>query len=177
MRGLLLVAAALALTLAPGAAGAAPTGVRVTLEPASVSLAVGDTFTVHALVRNKGATATAPLLAHLDVVSLEASVYVDPEDWSPSRSRSLPALAPGESTTVTWRVKAVSSGRFDVHVVVLPVLSGGAGPLAVSTPTYATVSARRTLNPGGSLGVVIGVPVLVGIGAVAAGLMPRRRRP
>ena len=174
MKRLLLCIGMLVLTLAPGAEAVQTAGLTVTLEPVQVVVPVGESFTVSAQVHNDGASRTAPLLAHLDIVSLSSSVYVDPEDWSSSRTHGLPSLAAGQGTTVTWLVRAVNAGRFDVHVVVLPVLGQGAGPLAVSTPTYATVTARRTLNPGGSLGVVLGVPAIVAAGAVVSLLVRRR---
>ena len=167
MKRLLLAFAALVLLAPPAHAD----GLTVTLSPASVAVPVGEVFTVTATVRN-GAIATAPLLAHIDVVGLQSDVYVDPEDWSDTRSQFLPALGADETTTVTWAVKAVNAGRFDVHVVVLPVLSGGAGAVAVSTPLYASVTAHRSLNAGGSLWVVLGVPVVLGLG----GLVPRLAR-
>ena len=159
----------------PGAVAAPPSGVSASLEPARASVPVGDRFTVRSVIRNDGSTATTPLLAHLDIVSLRSDVYVDAEDWSALRTRHLAPLAPGQSASVDWSVRAVSAGGFGLHVVVLHVVGPGAGALAVSTPTYAEVTARRTLNPGGSLGVVLGVPAVVAAGALAARLRRRTR--
>lgn len=172
MRALVLSSALLAL-LIPAPAHAS--SVEVTLEPASVSVVVGGTFTVRATIGNPGSHATESLLAHLDVVSLTGGVYVDPEDWSSSRTLSVSPIASGSSASVSWEVKAVNAGRFDLHVVVLPVLDGRAGAVSVSTPTYATVTAYRPLNPGGSVLVVLGVPVVLTFVAVS-GRIARRRR-
>lgn len=176
MRRLLLVLGLAALSALPAVARAEAPAVTASLSPSTVAVQVGERFVVRAEVRNDGAIATAPLLAHLDVVSLQTDVYVDPEDWSDSRSRPIVALAPAQSATIEWSVRAVNAGRFDVHVVVLPILAGRAGPIAVSTPTYVTVTARRTINPGGSLAVVLGVPGFVGLASLASRLAVRRRR-
>lgn len=172
MRRLVLCVAALVLAAAP--ARADTSWLTVTVSPASVTVPVGEVFTVSATVHNRG-SATPPLLAHIDVVGLQSGVYVDPEDWSDARTKFLPALGAGARTTVTWEVKAVNGGRFDVHVVVLPMLTAGAGPVAVSTPLYATVTAHRSLNAGGSLGVVLGVPALLALAALLPRITRRRR--
>jgi hypothetical protein len=174
MRRLFFTLATLVLVLVATPADAEPSGLTVTLSPTSVAVPVGEVFTVQATVRNDR-SATAPLLAHIDVVGLQSDVYVDPEDWSDSRSQFLPVLGAGESTTVTWAVKAVNAGRFDVHVVVLRVLPAGAGPVAVSTPIYVTVTAHRSLDAGGSLGVVLGVPAVLGLAALLPRTSGRRR--
>ena len=68
---------------------------------------------------NTGATPTGEILAHLNVASIEGTVYVDPEDWSPSRSQQL-SLEPGESQKLSWELQAVNAGHFAAYVVVVP---------------------------------------------------------
>lgn len=71
----------------PTAAAATDTpAVRVDTRPARLEAVLGNTVSVRSTITNGGATATAPLIAHLDVVSLSPDVYVDPEDWSSERS-------------------------------------------------------------------------------------------
>jgi hypothetical protein len=101
---------------------------------------------------------------------MTTDVYVDPEDWSGSRTRTLPPLRPGTATTLTFEMQAVSAGRFSVYVVVLPngVSSAGTGTLAVSPPNHVTVAGRKTLSAGGALPVVVTVPVLLGLALAIA---------
>ena len=84
------------------------------------------------------------LVVHLNVLSLDDSVYVDPEDWSSNRTRYV-AAPPGGAIDVRWILKAVNGGSFVVYVAVLS--RDGSGPIAVSQPLHVRVAERRTLNP------------------------------
>jgi hypothetical protein len=157
-----------------GATALADTSATITFDKARVDLVVGDKFTLTSTITNDGAAATTPDIAHLNVASLTSDVYVDPEDWSSSRSKYLPPLAPGDSVDVTWNLQAVNSGWFDVYVVLLPRGSSslGADPLVVSHAVLARVAGKQTANPGGALPAVIGIPLVVG----GAALWSRHRR-
>jgi hypothetical protein len=158
---------AVAQTARPGSA------VEVTFDRSQVSTVVGDKFTVRSRIANVGGTATEPLIAHLNVASLTSDVYVDPEDWSSSRSRQVAPLPSGRSTSVSWEIQAVNAGSFDVYVVLLPAgaETAGRGSLVVSSPVHVRVAGRRTLTAGGVLPVVITVPV----GIALVGVAGRRR--
>lgn len=183
----LLVAAGLLLSLAagtPGAAGAAaapvvektPSGsVEVTLDQTRVEATVGTRLTVASRIVNTGAAPTDPLVAHLNIASLDG-VYTDLEDWSADVTRAVPPLAPGGHTSLTWEYQAVNTGNFDVYVAVLPSGPGaGQGPLTVSPPLHVKVAGRTTLSAGGALPVVLAIPILLGSAAGAAWLRRRRR--
>jgi uncharacterized membrane protein len=116
-------------------------------------------------------------LAHLNVASIEGDVYVDPEDWSSSRSQQL-SLKPGESRKLSWEIQAVNSGRFAAYVVVVPFGSSvnGNEDLRVSELVRVEVAPRSTLTAGGALPVVVAVPILIGVAAFAALFRVRRRR-
>jgi hypothetical protein len=180
----LLLALVWALLLVAPPAAAAPAPVEVLAEPPSISATLGDEFSIETTVTNPVEAASGPLLAHLNVASLDDRAYVDPEDWSADRSQEL-SLAPGESRTLSWDIQAVNSGRFAAYVVVLPTgapTSGGSsGPpapetLAVSPQVTLEVATRSTLNAGGALKVVLAMPLLLGITALATRLRIRRLR-
>lgn len=167
----LLALALLGLAVAP-----AP-GVEVTLDHAQASVGVGDRITVTARVVNSGGQRTDPLIAHLNVATLDKSVYVDLEDWTANPTQELAPLAPGAETTASFEIQAVNVGRFDVYVVVAPNgSSAGRGPLVASTPELVRVAGRRTVSPGGVLPVVVAAPVLLGMVATAARFRLRRGR-
>jgi hypothetical protein len=178
MRRLLAVVGLLfaGLVSFPGSA-VADTGagtVEVTMDRAAVTGVLGDYLTFESTIANAGGAPTGPLIAHLDVVSLRRSVYVDAEDWSDSRTIDVPSLAPRTRTTQTWTVHNVNAGEFDVYVVVVPAGEPpSSGSLAISPPIRLSVTTRQTLNPDSSLGVVIAVPV--GLGLLTAGTRFRRR--
>jgi len=166
----LSAAAALAASLA-GSAGASR--FSVSMSRAQTTTHLGDRFTFRSTVVNHGRTAARGLIAHLNVVGLEPSVYVDPEDWSSHRTSYLKALPPGRSATITWRLQAVSAGTFDVYVAVLPH-SAIARPPTTGPAVRVAVADRRTLNSGGILPLALGVPALLGLFALAVRL--RRSR-
>ena len=166
--GLLLGSAA--VTQAPVSAqgdsgGAAASEVVVSVSATDVSALAGDTFTFTSEITNTGSEPTPPLVAHLNIVSLDQSVYVDPEDWSPQRTVGIAPIASGASTTQSWTVNPILKGDVAVYVVVLPASPS----LATTSPPIASpairvrVDEQRSLNPGGVLPIVIAVPgVLAG---------------
>jgi hypothetical protein len=91
MRKLFLIGvlAGLLTWLTAPAGAAAPLSVQVVAEPASVETVLGGRFMITTVVTNTGAAPTGKILAHLNVAGIEGTVYVDPEDWSPSRSQQL----------------------------------------------------------------------------------------
>ena len=169
----LLALAAIALALATGAhAASSPAGFSATVDRTRISTELGRTFVFRSTIANEGAAAD-DLIVHLNIVSLRSDVYVDPEDWSTHRTRYLGSLAAGGSRTITWRLKAVNSGAFDVYVAVLPRTGHARRP--VTGPVVAVaVAGRKTLNAGGILSVALGVPAVLGV--LAVGLKLRRRR-
>jgi len=171
---LAVAAAVLALALASGAHAAAGThGVSATVDRTSIRTELGRTFVFRSRIANDGAATADGLIAHLNIVSLRGDVYVDPEDWSTHRTRYLRPVGAGGSQTITWRLKAVSSGSFGVYVAVLRKRGDDRPP--VTAPLVAVgVAGRKTLNAGGILSVALGVPIAIGL--VTAGLKLRRRR-
>jgi hypothetical protein len=177
MRQLLLIGLmAVALTWLPAPALAeTPLSVKVVVEPAQVKTLLGDRFMITTEITNTSATPSGEILAHLNVASIEGSVYVDPEDWSPGRSQQL-SLQPGASRKLTWEIQAVNAGHFAAYVVVVPFGSKVAGneALMISPLVNVDVASRSTLTAGGALPVVVMVPLLLGL--AAAGLLFQARR-
>jgi hypothetical protein len=163
---LALAALAAAACLASGAGAA-----TVELDRTHVSIRLGKSFTFATTIRNTGDQPVRGLVAHLNVLSSDPGVYVDPEDWSSRRTQYLPPLPGRGSTRLTWKVQAVNSGQLSIYVAVLP--RHGPGVISVSRPLRLEVAERRTLNSGGVLPLALGVPGLIGLGALAL----RGRRP
>jgi hypothetical protein len=173
----LALAAFAALAVIPVApATAQPTNsIEVTVDQPRLTAVIGDRITIRAHVTNSGSTASDPLIAHLNVASLTGT-YVDLEDWTAAPTQHVNPLGAQATTALSWDIQAVNAGRFDVYVVVLPngPTSSGTGPAVASSPTEVAVAGKRTLNAGGSLPVVIAVPLLLGGAALAARLRLRR---
>jgi hypothetical protein len=168
-RRIVAVLSALSAAAALAASLASPAGASrfsVSVSRAQITTDLGDRFTFSSTVVNHGRTAARGLIAHLNVVGLEPSVYVDPEDWSSHRTIYLDALPPGGSTTITWRLQAVSAGAVDVYVAVLPRRSIARSP-TTGPAVRVAVADKRTLNSGGILPLALGVPALLGLLALA----------
>jgi LPXTG-motif cell wall-anchored protein len=163
----------LVLALLIGAAVLAPSAgaVTVRLDRTSVSTRIGEKFHFSSTLHNLESRPVTDVVAHLNIVSLDPSVYVDPEDWSSHRTRYLGTLAAGESRRTDWTVQAVNSGHFVVYVVA--VNRNGAGTVTASNALRTTVAQRRRLNSGGVVPLALGVPALLAVGLV---LLRRRRR-
>jgi hypothetical protein len=84
---------------------------------------------------------------HLDVTNLERCTSVDPEDWTPTLSKSVGIIASGDAVAVRWNIQPVSSGTFATCAV---ALSLGIDNLATSIG-HVDVAHQRTVASGGIL--------------------------
>jgi hypothetical protein len=150
---------------APAAAKASGR-LTVSVDRTHIVTKLGHTFTVRSKVVNHAPVPAAGLIAHLNVLSLNGDVYVDPEDWSSKRTRYLaPMLAHG-STTISWKLDAVNAGTIGVYIAVLP--RGAAGSEPTTGPLVRVrIASRRTLNAGGILPLALGVPAFLFVVAVS----------
>ena len=124
-------------------------------------------------IENRGTAALDGLFAHLNVVGLSCGIYVDPEDWSEERTKSVPPLGPGESTEVDWDVTAVTGGEAAIYVVVLRRDEPGRERLAISPAMDVGIAESVELNTDGVLPLTLAVPAAI---AAAAVVVRRRRR-
>jgi hypothetical protein len=143
----------------------------VTIDRPAVSTSLGREFGFTSTVRNDGDQPLTGLIAHLNILSVDPDVYVDPEDWSSERTHFLAPVPPGGAVEMSWRVQAVNSGDLVVYVAV--TAGGGPGPVVASNPLRLTVTEERAINAGGVLPVAVGMPLLV---LALMGATARRRR-
>lgn len=167
-----IIALAVVLVPAPPSLASGEQDVSVTVDRSEIATGLGDKFSFSSTVTNSGGAPLSGLIAHLNVLSLRDGTYVDPEDWSSDRTRYLEPIPPGGSLDLTWRMQAVNDGDFGVYVAVLPE-TGEAVPPATAPTIRLEVAARRTLNPGGMVPVALGVPLLLGLLALAVRLARR----
>lgn len=164
---LLAVAAAIGV---PTTTAVADPSWSVQLDHAHVETTIGHHFTFTSALHNATGRTRPGTVAYLNIVSMDPSVYVDPEDWSSSRTRYLGDVGPGATVPVTWRVQAVNSGRFVIFVVVTS--QRGSDEVVTSGAMRVTIANQRRLNPSGILPVALGVPTVAG----ALLVWTRRRR-
>jgi hypothetical protein len=171
----LLAAALIGAGTARGATSAA-SPVAVSLSRTSTSVGIGNSFSFTSTITNRGSAPAQGLVAHLNVLSFTHGVYVDPEDWSTSRTRYLEPIPPGRSTTVSWTVKAVNGGDFGIYVAALGTPGAGPSPIqpTVSPALVAHVTEQRSVNPQGVLPLALGVPAALAAAMAAVRLRLRR---
>ena len=110
-------------------------GVAVELDQRALRVPPGEKIVFESTIRNTGDSPLDGYVAHLDLLTTDESVYVDPEDWSPKRTQYLDRLAEGESTRLRWDVQAVTSGPLNLTVSGQRVVDAGeVGPLVMLVP-------------------------------------------
>lgn len=87
-----VVAGLLAALVFAGGAAAASDQVSVTVDRSRIKTQLGRKISFKTTIANTASTATGPLIAHLNVLSLRSGVEVDPEDWSTHRTRYLGSI-------------------------------------------------------------------------------------
>jgi hypothetical protein len=158
LTGLVALVALVSGALGAGSSTAAvPPTVAVQVDRTHVSTRLGESLAFTSTITNRGSAPVSGLIAHLNILSLESSTYVDPEDWSTQRTRYLQPIPAGGSVTQRWPMKAVNGGRFAVYLAVLPENAAGRPPTPGPTLRL-DVAERRTLNSGGILPLALGVP-------------------
>lgn len=172
-------AALVALLVLVGAAAPAVASTEPAVDPVTVSIdrssmdtRVGQRISFGSTVRNNGDGPATDLVAHLNVLSADPGVYVDPEDWSGQRTIYLRPLPAHSSVRLPWRVQVVNDGRFLVYVAV--TARDGKAPVVASNGLELSATARRSLDAGGVLPVALGAPGLVVL--LLVGSIVRRRR-
>lgn len=141
----------------------------IEISASSLTAETGDEIDFTTRITNVGAAATPELIVNLGFVSLDRATYVDPEDWSPRRTRGVEAMPPGASVDLDWTVTPVLDGSIGVYIVVMPSSPDDLGeePVAASPILHLTVTEKRSLNPGGVLPVVLAVPGILALFVVS----------
>jgi hypothetical protein len=136
----------------------------------------GDEVIFDTIVTNTSAQSSPPVILAMNIINLsKTGDVVDPEDWSPQRTKYIDSLGANQSTTLSWTVNAILDGDFMVYVVAIPhpQNAGTSSQVAASPGLHLTVAKFATLNPSGVLPFVIGVPIIV---VLAIFLLFRLRR-
>jgi len=163
----------LAASLVLAASAQAGDHVSVAVDRTAIATQLGHKFHFRSTFRNASGVPAAGLIAHLNVLSMQRSVYVDPEDWSSHRTKFLPPIPAGGSLTVSWPMEAVNHGKFDVYVTLVSQRTVGRPP-AIGPAVRIAVADRKTLNSGGILPLALGIPACLGL--LTLGLRRRRAR-
>ena len=178
-RALLLTGAALATLLCAAwfpASGqpvvlASGEDIVVQLDENELDVGPGEKLTFVSTVRNEGGTTLDGYVAHLNILTTDEDVYVDPEDWSPERAQYLDPLAAGDATELAWSVQAVTSGPL---ILFVSVTSPDSTSVVSSGPLNLDVHGQRVVDSAGVTPLVLWTPASVLL--LLAAVFTRRRR-
>lgn len=138
----------------------------------------GEHIIYNTTVTNHSTENSAPLCLAMNIINLDAAGdIVDPEDWSPQRTQYIESLAPGQSTTHSWRVNAILDGDYLIYMVAIPEPESkeSTSRPVVSSGIHLIVTPFTKLNPGGVLPYAIGGPLVLIAGIIFLYRMRRKR--
>lgn len=172
-----LLAAGTTPAWAQGSAQTDSQTLQITIDRSSAITRNGQKIEFHTTVMNPGSEASPPLIVAMNIINLSATGdVVDPEDWSPERTKYLEAVPPGGSVTQSWILNTILEGDYMVYVVLIPTPSSAetTSHPVTSPGIHVSVEAFTRLNPGGILPYAVGIPLTL-IAILGALLWFRRR--
>ena len=139
----------------------------VTVTPERVSTSVGTPVEVTISIINCGSEPTPELAVHLDITDPRANDSVDPEDWTPTLTRSGSVLGAGEELTVAWTISPIQGGDLVLYVVAVDANSSiEPTTLVVSNGVPVHVDEKRSFNPQGVLPLALAMLALIGMALI-----------
>ena len=175
MRAVLVPIGLVAILLVPSQASAQSADpVRITIDATRFDVFTGANVTFNTTVTNTGASSSGPMLIFLSIVNLGQGAPMDLEDWTSKRAESPASIAPSASIQQTWSLRAVQQGDYAVQVLAIRNSTSASSSGVLASPTISLhVTQRTSLDPGGVLPVVLGVPAAL---AVVMGIVVTSRR-
>ncbi len=143
---------------------------QITVDMAYQIAKTGDAIFFDTVVTNPLAEPSPPTIVAMNIINLDKEGdVVDPEDWSPERTQYIDQLAPGESATLSWRVNTILDGDYIVYMVAMPEPPAreATSQAVASSGIHLTVMPFTRLNPRGIVPLVIGTPIVLGLGTLA----------
>jgi hypothetical protein len=138
--------------------------IAISIDSKFKQVQMGDVVGFSTVVTNNGEQASAPLIAALNVVNLDAAgEAVDMEEWSPERTQHIDVLEPGDSVQLDWRITPGLHGEYLAYIVLIPQPASvevATFPVASSSLSLTVTPAAR-LRPEGVLPFALGVPISI----------------
>lgn len=148
--------------------------VSIQISQDTAAMVAGDWVEFNTVLHNEGESSTPPLVAHLNIAAVRRGRYVDPEDWSPERTKYVQQIQPGDSIELAWKVHALVEGEFATFVTIIS--PEGSFEPAVSKSLLLHVTPDNILPMSEVIPVVAIVPIFP-LALVLWGVAKRRRRP
>ena len=141
------------------------------------TIKTGDTVDFNTTVTNNSGEVSPQMFVAINIIDLaKDGDPVDPEDWSPVRTRAVEPLVVGQSGTQSWTIHAILDGDYMVYMVLIPEPNDpqSTSQPVVSSGIHMTVIPFASLNPRGVLPVALGMPI--GLTALMFVLLWNRNR-
>ncbi len=153
------------------------TPLGISIDMAYQTVKTGDPIFFDTVVTNLQGETAPPTIVAMNIINLDQEGdVVDPEDWSPERTQYIDQLSPGDSSTLSWRVNAILDGDYIVYMVAMPEPASrdDTSQAVASSGIHLTVMPFTRLNPRGIVPLVIGAPLVLGLGTLASFVIRRR---
>jgi len=164
------IAGSTAAAMAPAVGD--PATIQIAINMDAVVVKTGDEIEFTTTVTNIADVASPDLVVAMNIINLNKSDPVDPEDWSPQRTQAVDPIDPDASAEQSWTVEAILDGNYMVYMTAIVKPGAPAETtLPVTSPgIHLTVTPFQSTNPGGVLPVAIGMP----LGLIVVGYLLRR---
>jgi hypothetical protein len=140
----------------------AGTPLRISADIASKTIKAGDTVVFNTTVTNTSEEVSPQMFVAMNIIDLAKNGDpVDPEDWSPVRTRAVAPLVVGQSSMQSWTIHAILDGDYMVYLVLIPEPNDpqSTSQPVVSSGIHMTVMPFTSLNPGDVLPLALGMPI------------------
>ena len=155
------------LWIVPGTSAVADTPgsqLTVSVAPGRLSTSVGTPVDVKITVVNTDTKPTPEMAIHIGITEPRMDGSVDPEDWTPTLTKSIGEIGSGKQVTESWTLTPIGRGDFVLYAVAIDANAGvDPATLAVSNGVPVHVDEKRSVNPQGVLPLAIAMPTLIGM--------------
>lgn len=149
--------------------------ITVSIKPKHIDGEMGDVIEFESNVTNNGASPLKGLVAYISLIRVTEGqeTPMDLEDWSALKADKIDLLAPNNSASSKWSMRLIDSGDYVVYITVVD--KNQKTPI-VSEIAELKIAKRQQLNPNNVLPIALGMPVLIILIFLSAGIYRRLRR-
>jgi hypothetical protein len=149
--------------------------ITVSIKPKHIDGKMGDVIEFESNVTNNGASPLKGLVAYISLIRVTEGqeIPMDLEDWSAQKADKIDLLNPNDSASSKWSMRLIDSGDYVVYITVVD--KNQKTPI-VSEVAELKIAKRQQLNPNNVLPIAFGMPVLIILIFLSAGIYRRLRR-
>jgi hypothetical protein len=149
--------------------------ITVSINPKHIDGKMGDIVEFESNVANNGVSPIKGLVAYISLIRVTEGqeTPMDLEDWSALKAGKIDLLNPNDSVSSKWSMRLIDSGDYVVYITVVD--KNQKTPI-VSEVAELKIARRQQLNPNNVLPIAFGMPVLIILVFLSAGIYRRLKR-